>query len=78
MTLTSQGTPGDVISSNEEFRKLAQEHSRYEEQLHQLTRQPYLSSEDLLLEAQLKKMKLRLKDQMQQLISRRRHEQPRS
>jgi hypothetical protein len=75
MDLTSRDIPGDLMSSNEEFRKLAQEHSRYEEQLHQLTRQPYLSSEDILLEAQLKKLKLRLKDQMQQLVARRRREQ---
>jgi hypothetical protein len=78
MALISQNIPTDLMSTNEEFRKLAQEHSRYEEQLHQLTLQPYLSSEDLLLEAQLKKLKLRLKDQMQQLISRRRREQPRA
>lgn len=76
MAVTSQDIPGDLMSTNEEFRKLAQEHSRYEEQLHQLTRQPYLNSEDILLEAQLKKMKLRLKDQMQQLVARRR-EHPR-
>lgn len=78
MTLLSQDIPGDLMSTSEEFRNLAQEHSQYEEQLHQLTRQPYLSSEDILLEAQLKKQKLRLKDQMQQLIARRRREQPRT
>lgn len=78
MTLLSQDIPGDLMSTSEEFRNLAQEHSRYEDQLHQLTRQPYLSSEDILLEAQLKKQKLRLKDQMQQLIARRRREQPRT
>jgi len=75
MTLMSRDIPGDLMSTSEEFRNLAQEHSRYEEQLHQLTGQPYLSSEDILLEAQLKKLKLRLKDQMQQLIARRRREQ---
>ena len=77
MTMMSQDIPGELMSTNEEFRNLAQEHSRYEEQLHQLTRQPYLSSEDFLLEAQLKKLKLRLKDQMQQLIAVRRREQVR-
>lgn len=77
MTLMSQDIPGDLMSTSEEFRKLAQEHSRYEEQLHQLTRQPYLSSEDILLEGQLKKLKLRLKDEMQQLVARRRREQVR-
>jgi uncharacterized protein YdcH (DUF465 family) len=75
MPLTAQDIPGDLMSSNEEFRKLAQEHSRYEQQLQQLTRQPYFSSEDIVLEGQLKKMKLRLKDQMQQLIAHRRREQ---
>lgn len=74
MTLMSLDIPGDLMSTSEEFRTLAQEHSRYEEQLHQLTQQPYLSSEDILLEGQLKKLKLRLKDQMQQLIARRRRE----
>lgn len=78
MTLMSQDIPGDLMSTSEEFRNLAQEHSRYEEQLHQLTRQPYLSSEDILLEGQLKKLKLRLKDQMQQMIARRRREQRRA
>lgn len=78
MTLMSQDIPGDLMSTSEEFRNLAQEHSRYEEQLHQLTRQPYLSSEDILLEGQLKKQKLRLKDQMQEIIARRRREQLRA
>lgn len=75
MTLMSQDIPGDLMSSSEEFRKLAQEHSRYEEQLHRLTHQPYLSSEDIQLEARLKKLKLRLKDQMQQMIARRRRDE---
>jgi uncharacterized protein YdcH (DUF465 family) len=72
MPETAQEIPGDLMSNDERFRKLAQEHSRYEEQLQQLTRQPYRSSEDILLETQIKKLKLRLKDEMQQLIARRR------
>ena len=75
MTLMSQDIPGDLMSSSEEFQKLAQEHSRYEEQLQRLTHQPYLSSEDIQLEARLKKLKLRLKDQMQQMIARRRRDE---
>jgi uncharacterized protein YdcH (DUF465 family) len=70
----AQDVPGDLMSTDEEFRKLAQAHSQYEQRLTQLTRQTYLNSEDILLEAQLKKHKLRLKDQMQQLIARRRRE----
>lgn len=75
MPLTAQEFPGDLMSNNEEFRRLAQQHSQYEEQLQQLTRQPYLSSEDILLESQIKKLKLRLKDQMQQMVAHRRREQ---
>lgn len=75
MTLMSQDIPGDLMSSSDEFQKLAQEHSRYEEQLQRLTCQPYLSLEDIQLEGQLKKLKLRLKDQMQQLIARRRRDE---
>lgn len=74
MAVTAQEIPADLMSNDEEFRKLAQEHSRYDDQLRQLTRQPYLSSEDMLLEVQIKKLKLRLKDQMQQRIARYRRE----
>lgn len=72
MPVPAQEIPGDLTAHDQEFQRLAQEHSRYEQQLQQLTRQTYLSSEDILLESQLKKMKLRLKDQMQMLIARRR------
>ena len=72
MPVPAQEIPGDLMAHDAEFQKLAQEHSRYDQQLQQLTRQPYLSSEDILLESQLKKIKLRLKDQMQQLVARQR------
>ena len=65
--------PGDVrqhlMSSNPEFQRLIQEHNRYETQLEQLSKQPYLSSEDLLLETELKKRKLRVKDEMEMLVA---------
>ena len=76
MPATAQEIPGDPVSNDAEFRKLAQEHSRYEEQLHQLTRQPYVSSEDIVLEAQIKKLKLRIKDEMQRVLARHRRASP--
>lgn len=72
MPVSAQDIPGDLMAQDEQFRKLALEHSRYDEQLQQLTQQPYLSAEDILLETRLKKIKLRLKDQMQQMIALRR------
>ena len=59
-----------LMASSPEFQRLAEEHSRYETQLDQLTKQLYLNSEDLLLEIELKKRKLRVKDEMEQLVAR--------
>jgi uncharacterized protein YdcH (DUF465 family) len=60
-----------LLAGDAEFRHLAEEHSRYEMQLEQLSKSPYLSAEDILLEATLKKKKLRVKDEMEKLIAQR-------
>lgn len=60
-----------LLAGDAEFRHLAEEHSRYEAQLEQITKSPYLSAEDILLEAELKKQKLRVKDEMEKLVARR-------
>ena len=60
-----------LLAGDAEFRHLAEEHSRYEAQLEQLSKSPYLSAEDILLEATLKKKKLRIKDEMEKLIAQR-------
>ena len=54
-----------LLAADTEFRRLAEEHSRYAAQLDQITTESYRSAEDLLLESQLKKLKLRVKDQME-------------
>jgi uncharacterized protein YdcH (DUF465 family) len=59
----------ELLAGDAEFQKLAEEHSRYAAQLEQLNRTPYLSAEDLLLEAQLKKLKLRIKDEMEKRVA---------
>ncbi|HXN24570.1 MAG TPA: DUF465 domain-containing protein [Candidatus Dormibacteraeota bacterium] len=59
-----------------EYQRLAQEHSQYEEELQNLTKSSYLNSEDLLQQIKLKKLKLRVKDQMEQILWRRAHGQP--
>lgn len=58
-----------LLASDAEFRHLAEEHSRYEAQLEQLAKSPYLSAEDILLESNLKKQKLRVKDEMERLVA---------
>ena len=47
------------------FRRLAEEHSQYSQRLDALVTKKYLSEEEKLEEVRLKKLKLRLKDQME-------------
>jgi uncharacterized protein YdcH (DUF465 family) len=61
-------TPKDaLLTSDDEFRKLAQEHMQYSTRLENLTQKRYLSDDEKLEEVRLKKLKLRLKDQMQSI-----------
>jgi len=59
-----------LIQSDVEYQRLAQEHSRYEAELERLSKNPYLSSEDLQEETKLKKLKLHVKDEMERVFSR--------
>jgi uncharacterized protein len=53
-----------LLSGHDEFQRLAQEHSQYSQRLESLTQKRYLTDEEKLEEVRLKKLKLRLKDQM--------------
>jgi len=54
-----------LLANHEEFQKLAMEHTQYEKRLDSLTQKRYLTDDEKLEEVRLKKLKLRLKDQMQ-------------
>jgi len=56
-----------LIANNEEFRRLAQEHLQYSQRLDTLTQKRFLSEDEKIEEVRLKKLKLRLKDQMERL-----------
>jgi uncharacterized protein YdcH (DUF465 family) len=61
-------TPRDqILAGHEEFQRLVQEHSQYSQRLESLTQKRYLTDDEKLEEVRLKKLKLRLKDQMQTL-----------
>ena len=64
-----------LLQSSDEFRKLAREHSAYDEKLSLLLNRSFLSEEERLEEVTLKKLKLRAKDRMQQMIQARRQQQ---
>lgn len=56
-----------LLASSDEFRRLVQEHTQYAQKLETLISKPYLSEEEKLEEIRLKKLKLRLKDEMEML-----------
>lgn len=64
-----------LLQSSDEFRKLAEEHSTYDEKLSLLLNRSFLSEEEKLEEVTLKKLKLRAKDRMQQMIQAQRQQQ---
>ncbi len=60
-----------LLTYDEEFQKLAQQHSEYEAQLKQLSQASYLNLEDLQQQITLKKLKLSVKDAMERHIAQR-------
>jgi len=55
---------------NEEFRRLRDEHRRYEQELAELQARPFLSADQQWRISELKKLKLMAKDQMEAIIRR--------
>lgn len=56
-----------LLASDDTFRKLAMEHNQYDQRLDSLTQKRYLTDDEKLEEVRLKKLKLRLKDQMESI-----------
>jgi uncharacterized protein YdcH (DUF465 family) len=60
-----------LLQTDEGFRQLATQHHDLDERIHDLTSRHYLSEPEQYEEAQLKKQKLHLKDQMEAALRRR-------
>ena len=56
-----------LLASHDEFRRLAQEHTTYSQRLNSLIEKRYLTEDEKVEEVRLKKLKLRVKDQMQMI-----------
>jgi len=70
MENTQEELKTHLMQTDEEFRHLAEEHSTYHQQLEALEAKSHLTTEEEVEEHRLKKVKLQLKDQMNQIISR--------
>jgi uncharacterized protein YdcH (DUF465 family) len=56
-----------LLRSNEQYRQLSERHHQLDDRLHELTALPYLTDSERFEEVTLKKRKLALKDQMEQM-----------
>jgi uncharacterized protein YdcH (DUF465 family) len=57
-----------LIETNPEFRELASKHHTLDDRLHELEAKHYLSNDEQFEEVKLKKRKLHLKDQMENML----------
>ena len=73
MNEQSQDLKDLLLQTDEEFHGLAAKHHELEGRLHELTEKAYLSEPEQLEEVTLKKRKLLLKDQMEDILRRHRH-----
>ena len=61
-----------LMATSEEFRTLADQHHQFDQKLEELEAKSHLSEEEQVEEVRLKKLKLRLKDQMNAILARHR------
>lgn len=59
-----------LMATNQEFRQLAAEHAGLDRQLDAIEAKPHVTPEDEVEEHRIKKQKLKVKDQMNQVMAR--------
>jgi len=68
-TFPSKRSP-DLLATDEQFRTLAGQHAQLKQKIEEIEARPHVTPADELEEQRLKKLKLRLKDQMNQILAR--------
>jgi uncharacterized protein YdcH (DUF465 family) len=64
-------SPRDIVLERDaEYQRLAEQHSKYQDELNRISTSQFLNAEDLLEEIKLKKLKLHVKDEMEALAAR--------
>ena len=62
-----------LASTNEQFRSLSEQHAQLKQQIEEIEGKPHVTEADELEEQRLKKLKLHVKDQMNELVAQHRH-----
>jgi len=70
MEINLEALKAHLMETDEDYRRLATEHAQHKKRVEDLESRPYLSEEEKLEEVRLKKLKLRLKDQMADILNR--------
>ncbi|HEX5482422.1 MAG TPA: YdcH family protein [Terriglobia bacterium] len=60
----------NLMVSDKEYQRLYDEHERYDHELMELESKRFLTENDQVEEVRLKKLKLRAKDRMEELVQR--------
>ena len=68
MSTITEAVREQLMVGNEEYRRLREEHARYKNQLNELSAKSHLSEAEQTEELRLKKLKLRVKDQMELMV----------
>jgi len=71
-TNTQDELKAHLMATSEEFRSLASRHAHFHKQLEELEAKVHLTDQEQMEEVHLKKQKLRLKDQMNEILARHR------
>lgn len=75
MPLQSELIRKELLATNEEFRRLSEEHAQYDNELEALLSKERPAAGDEAEMTRLKKLKLQRKDQMEQMVQAYRREQ---
>ena len=62
-----------LLATNEQFRALAEQHAQLKQQIGLIESKLHVTPEDELEEQRIKKQKLRVKDQMNEIVAQYRH-----
>jgi uncharacterized protein YdcH (DUF465 family) len=62
-----------LLATNEHFRELSEQHAHLKHQIEEIESKPHVTGEDELEEQRLKKLKLHVKDEMNEMVASARH-----